>query len=167
MLHASESVTVPAPLRASGSARSLTWFTEIWDKSKAAVIVSETTVCDPGGRLLWTTKRSIFARGEGGLRQRAGTCQHRLSHRIAHRTSRCRCRSCRSRHYCTGCAATAPLHSDPQFAAAAGFPRPIPHGLCTYGIACKAIIDTLLDGDVRRVHSCCSRFAGVVSTARH
>ena len=44
------------------------------------------------------------------------------------------------------------MHSDPKFAAAASFPRPILHGLCTYGIACKAIVDSVLDGDVSRVH---------------
>ncbi len=47
VLHASESVTVPAPLPPSGTARSVQKFTEIWDKGKAAVIVSEMTVTDP------------------------------------------------------------------------------------------------------------------------
>ena len=37
VLHASEAVTVPAPLPASGSVRSVTRFTEIWDKGNAAV----------------------------------------------------------------------------------------------------------------------------------
>ena len=35
-----------------------------------------------------------------------------------------------------------PLHSNPEFAAAADFPRAILHGLCIYGIACKANVDT-------------------------
>ncbi len=55
-----------------------------------------------------------------------------------------------------------PLHSDPDFAAAAGFPRPILHGLCTYGMTCKAMVDALLDGDTTRVGSYGARFAGVV-----
>src|ERR1700740_3574459 len=67
VLHASERVEVPGPLPPSGSARAVTRFTDIWDKSKAAVIWSETTVSAPDGKLLWTQKRSIFARGEGGF----------------------------------------------------------------------------------------------------
>lgn len=55
-----------------------------------------------------------------------------------------------------------PLHSDPGFAAAAGFPRPILHGLCTYGMTCKALVDAVLDGDATRVGSFGGRFAGVV-----
>jgi acyl dehydratase len=55
-----------------------------------------------------------------------------------------------------------PLHSDPAFALAAGFPRPILHGLCTYGIVCKAVIDAVLDGDVTRVAGYRVKFAGVV-----
>ena len=67
VLHASERVEVPGPLPPSGSARAVTRFTDIWDKGKAAVIWSETTVTAPDGTLLWTQRRSIFARGEGGF----------------------------------------------------------------------------------------------------
>jgi acyl dehydratase len=55
-----------------------------------------------------------------------------------------------------------PLHVDPEFAAMAGFPRPILHGLCTYGVVCKAVIDSMLDGDPTRVAGYSARFAGVV-----
>ena len=55
-----------------------------------------------------------------------------------------------------------PLHSDPAFAAAAGFDRPILHGLCTYGMTCKAVVDNVLGGDAGAVRSFGARFAGVV-----
>jgi acyl dehydratase len=55
-----------------------------------------------------------------------------------------------------------PLHADPEFAARAGFGRPVLHGLCTYGSTLKTVVDTLLDGDVTRVREYRTRFAGVV-----
>jgi MaoC like domain len=67
VLHASEAVSAPAPIPPSGTGRAVTKFTDIWDKGKAAVIWSETTVTTPDGTPLWTQKRSIFARGEGGF----------------------------------------------------------------------------------------------------
>lgn len=162
VLHASEAVTVHAPLPPSGSARATTRITDIWDKGKAAVIVNETEVTDPHGAPLWSTKRSIFARGEGGFGGERGPStsvetpgrapdfeadiavlpQQALLYRL--------------------CGDRNPLHSDPGFAAAAGFPRPILHGLCTYGMTCKALVDTVLDGDTRRVGAYGARFAGVV-----
>jgi acyl dehydratase len=54
-----------------------------------------------------------------------------------------------------------PLHADPDFAKLAGFDRPILHGLCTYGITLKAVVDTVLGGDAGRVLSYSTRFAGV------
>ncbi|MET0452705.1 MAG: MaoC/PaaZ C-terminal domain-containing protein [Mycobacterium sp.] len=162
VLHASESVSVPAPIPPSGTGLAVTRFTDIWDKGKAAVIWSETTVTTPEGGPLWTQKRSIFARGEGGFGGERGPStaneppdrapdfelsistlpQQALLYRL--------------------CGDRNPLHSDPEFAAAAGFPKPILHGLCTYGIGCKALVDAFFDGDVARVGSYGVRFAGVL-----
>jgi acyl dehydratase len=162
VLHASEAITVPGPVPAAGTGRAVTRFTEIWDKGKAAVIWSETTVTTPDGAPLWTQKRSIFARGEGGFGGERGPStsaeppdrapdgelsiptlpQQALLYRL--------------------CGDRNPLHSDPEFASAAGFPKPILHGLCTYGIGAKALVDEFLDGDVSRVESYGARFAGVL-----
>ena len=54
-----------------------------------------------------------------------------------------------------------PLHCDPDFAKAAGFERPILHGLCSYGIVCKAVVDGVLGGDPARVARWQARFRGV------
>ena len=162
VLHASEAVSVAKPLPPSGSGRATTRITDIWDKGKAAVIVNETTVTDLDGNPLWSTKRSIFARGEGGFGGERGPStsvstpdrepdfeidipvlpQQALLYRL--------------------CGDRNPLHSDPGFASAAGFPRPILHGLCTYGMTCKALVDTVLDGEAAAVGSYGARFAGVV-----
>ncbi len=55
-----------------------------------------------------------------------------------------------------------PLHSDPNFAKAAGFPKPILHGLCTYGVACRSIIKTACDNDVKKLKSFNCRFSSPV-----
>src|ERR1700755_2278681 len=67
VLHGSEAISAPGPIPPSGTGVAVTRFTDIWDKGKAAVIWSETTVTAPDGTALWTQKRSIFARGEGGV----------------------------------------------------------------------------------------------------
>ena len=51
VLHASEAVSAPAPIPPSGTGRAVTKFTDIWDKGKAAVIWSETTVTTPDGEI--------------------------------------------------------------------------------------------------------------------
>lgn len=162
VLHASEAITVPGPIPPSGTGRAVTRFTDIWDKGKAAVIWSEVTVTTPDGAPLWTQKRSIFARGEGGFGGERGPStsaeppdrapdvelsiptlpQQALLYRM--------------------CGDRNPLHSDPEFASAAGFPKPILHGLCTYGIGAKALVDEFLDGDAARVASYGARFSGVL-----
>jgi acyl dehydratase len=55
-----------------------------------------------------------------------------------------------------------PLHADPEFAKLGGFDQPILHGLCSFGMVCKAVVDHALDGDPARVARYQVRFAGVV-----
>src|SRR5690606_26233644 len=52
-----------------------------------------------------------------------------------------------------------PLHSDPKFAAMAGFDRPILHGLCTYGFTGRALLHTVCEGDPARFRSMAGRFS--------
>jgi acyl dehydratase len=161
VLHASERIEVPGPLPASGSATAVTRFTDIWDKGKAAVIWSETTATAPDGTVLWTQRRSIFARGEGGFGgDRGPSSSDGAPDRAADLEVDVPILPQQALLYRL-CGDRNPLHSDPEFAAAAGFPRPILHGLCTYGMTCKAIVDALLDGDATAVSAYGARFAGV------
>jgi acyl dehydratase len=161
VLHASEQVVVPAPLPPSGSARAVTRFTDIWDKGKAAVILSETQVSAPDGTHLWTQKRSIFAHGEGGFGgERGPSMKDAPPDRAPDMQVEMRILPQQALLYRL-CGDRNPLHSDPEFAAGAGYSQPILHGLCTYGMTCKAITDAVLDGDAAAVASYGARFAGV------
>jgi acyl dehydratase len=56
-----------------------------------------------------------------------------------------------------------PLHVDPDFAKVAGFEKPILHGLCTYGITCKKLIESEFSNDPSRVSEISARFSGPVT----
>jgi len=55
-----------------------------------------------------------------------------------------------------------PLHADPARARAVGFDRPILHGLCTFGIACKAVLQTICDYDYTLIREFDARFSAPV-----
>lgn len=55
-----------------------------------------------------------------------------------------------------------PLHADPVRARNVGFDRPILHGLCTFGIACKAILQTICDYDYTLIREFDARFSAPV-----
>ncbi|RSM72840.1 3-alpha,7-alpha,12-alpha-trihydroxy-5-beta-cholest-24-enoyl-CoA hydratase [Kibdelosporangium aridum] len=162
VLHGQQEITVHRPLPTEATATITTRITDVFDKGKAAVIVQEATAVDSAGEPLYTTRSSIFARGEGGF---GGSRGPSTSVEMPDRTpdfvletptlpqQALLYRLCGDRN---------PLHSDPRFAAAAGFPKPILHGLCTYGIVCKAVIDGVLGGEVGQVSGFATRFAGVV-----
>ncbi len=162
VLHGTQRIDVHASLPAVGQARASAWISGVYDKGSAAVIETTTEVTDVDGTPLWTNTSSIFARGEGGFGGERGPSgrpdpparepdavittrtlpQQALIYRLLGDRN--------------------PLHSDPEFAADAGFPRPILHGLATYGIVAKAVVDAELGGDVAKIAAYGVRFAGVV-----
>ena len=60
------------------------------------------------------------------------------------------------------CADPNPLHADPAVAKAAGFPRPILHGLCTYGVAGHAVLKTYCGYDPEKLTALSVRFSSPV-----
>ncbi|NLU81655.1 MaoC/PaaZ C-terminal domain-containing protein [Rhodococcus sp. HNM0569] len=163
ILHAGQSLTVHAPIPAAGGAVLSSRTADVWDKGKAAVVVRETDAVDrETGEPLWTSRMQIWARGEGGFGGPAGPADPPAvparepdkvlvsattpSQALLYRLS----------------ADMNPLHADPRFAAAAGFDRPILHGLASYGVVCRAVVDGILGGDPGRVSEYSVRFAGTL-----
>lgn len=162
VVHGSQSISVTGPLPTSGSAVVSTRISDIWDKGKAALIWQEGVAKSSSGEELWTTRSSIFVRGEGGWGGERGTSEPvDLPDRAPDLETTYAVTPQQALLYRL-CGDRNPLHSDPDFAKAAGFPAPILHGLCSYGIVLREITEGLLDGDATRVGSFGVRFTGVV-----
>lgn len=163
VLHGSQGVQVHRPLPVAGSATLKIRITDVWDKGKAAVIVQEGNAYDDeSGELLWTVSSSIFVRGEGGFGgERGPSAKVELPDRPADATTSYTTTPQQALLYRL-CGDRNPLHADPGFAKGAGFPAPILHGLCSYGIVLREVTDLVLGGDAAQVGAFSARFAGVV-----
>ncbi|WP_181797273.1 MaoC/PaaZ C-terminal domain-containing protein [Streptomyces sp. WELS2] len=161
VLHGGQSIEFHRPVPVRGTATATDRITAVHDKGTAAVLVMRTEVADAGGPL-WTSDARIFVRGEGGWGGDRGP-SGRLGPPAGEpdRTIERPIREDQALLYRLS-GDWNPLHADPDFARRAGFDRPILHGLCTYGMTLKAVVDTLLDGDVARVRGYRARFTGVV-----
>jgi acyl dehydratase len=161
VLHGGQSVEVHRPIPVRGRAVSTSKVAAVYDKGKAAILVLRTEAADGEGPL-WTSDAQIFVRGEGGFGgDRGPSVRLELPSRAPDRTVEKNVREDQALLYRLS-GDFNPLHADPEFAKAAGFDRPILHGLCSYGMALKAVVDTVLGGDVTRVRSYTTRFAGIV-----
>ncbi|MFF0445113.1 MaoC/PaaZ C-terminal domain-containing protein [Streptomyces sp. NPDC004609] len=161
VLHGGQTVRLHRPIPPVGTAVSATRVAAVYDKGKAAVLVLRTEASDADGPL-WTNDSQIFVRGEGGFGgDRGPSVRTELPARDPDKTVEKRIREDQALLYRLS-GDLNPLHADPGFAALAGFDRPILHGLCSYGMTLKAVVDTLLGGEVARVRSYTTRFAGIV-----
>jgi acyl dehydratase len=163
VLHAGQEVEVHGPVPVVAGGETTSRVAAVYDKGKAALIVLESSTAEATGRPLFTTRSQIFVRGEGGFggdrgpSTRTATPPDRDPDLVVDTPTLPQqallYRLCGDRN---------PLHADPDFAKLAGFDRPILHGLCTYGMVCKAVVDACLDGDAGRVAHYTARFAGVL-----
>lgn len=163
VLHGGQALAVHRPIPVSGRAVQTARVAAVYDKGpgKAAVIVLRAVTEDADGPL-WTCDTQIFVKGEGGFGgERGSTGRLEFPDRAPDATELRAVREDQALLYRLS-GDWNPLHADPEFAALAGFHRPILHGLCSYGMVLKAVVDTVLDGDVTRVRSYATRFAGVV-----
>jgi len=166
VVHGSQAITVHAPVPTSGSATVRTTLTDVWDKGNAAVIwqegVATSQTGDQAGAELWTTRSSIFVRGEGGWGGVRGTAEPVVLPVRAPDADTTYATTPQQALLYRLCGDRNPLHSDPDFAKAAGFPAPNLHGLCSYGIVLRELTTALLGGDATRVGGFAVKFTGVV-----
>ncbi|MDB5547780.1 MAG: MaoC-like dehydratase [Tardiphaga sp.] len=122
----------------------------VYDKGedKGVVIRHKTVLKDESGAELATLVASRFARGDGGF---GGPTEgqpeaHAMPARAPDKTVDITTRPDQALVYRL-CGDRNPLHSDPEFAKRGGFPKPILHGMCTYGITCRGVLQTYADYD--------------------
>jgi acyl dehydratase len=162
VVHGSQTIAVTAPIPTSGSAMLSTRISDVWDKGTAAVIWQEGVARSAEGEELWTVRSSIFVKGEGGWGgDRGGSTKVEIPDRKPDSDTTYDVTPQQALLYRL-CGDRNPLHADPGFAQRAGFPAPILHGLCSYGIVLRTVTDDLLDGDAAAVGSFTARFAGVI-----
>ncbi|MEU9064710.1 MaoC/PaaZ C-terminal domain-containing protein [Streptomyces sp. NPDC048430] len=158
-VHAEQAFTLHRPIPVEGTARSISTVVGMYDKGSAALVVTESTSVDAAtDEPVVTTRTSIFIRGEGGFGGDRGPSAdwsmptRAADHQVTYRTSPEQALLYRL----TG--DRNPLHSDPKFAARAGFERPILHGMCTYGYTGRALLHAVCGSDPARFTAMEGRF---------
>lgn len=167
LLHGSQEIRVTKPLPPAGKLRVVSEVADIQDKGagKNAVVMLKGIGTDPvTDEVLVETLTTVVIRGEGGFGGQPGrrpaapeipevepdarlALPTREDQALIYRLSGDR----------------NPLHSDPWFAKnLAGFPKPILHGLCTYGVAGRALVAELCGGDATKLRAVASRFSSPV-----
>ena len=165
MLHGEQAIELHGPVPAEATITATNRIVELIDKGegRGALIYLEREIVDAGGARIATLRSTTFARADGGFGGPAGPVKpvHPLPERppdaamdwptlpqaaLIYRLS----------------GDPNPLHASPAVAKAAGFDRPILHGLCTLGIAGWAVLRTMCGGDPGRLRSVSLRFSAPV-----
>ncbi len=166
MLHGEQTLELYRPLPPSAELIASHRVTAAYDRGpKKGAIICITTEArlKKDDTALFTVGSTLIARGDGGFGGPAGSPPppHKLPEREPDLTSDTAIRPDLALLYRL-CGDRNPLHIDPQTASRAGFEKPILHGLCTYGIACRSILETICEYDFTLVTGFDVRFSAPV-----
>lgn len=162
LLHGGQGTTLFGELPVEGTVTCTSRITGMWDKGEGrhGIVDTETeAVLDETGERLFVSRNTAVIRGAGGFGGERGSSDlvtppdRDPDHQVTYATREDQAllyRLSGDRN---------PLHSDPTFAKQAGFPRPILHGLCTYGFTGRALLHELCGGDPARFGSMDVRFS--------
>lgn len=159
LLHGEQYLELFGPIPDEGKLMSYPKVASLYDKGKGALIEIEVLTKDAKGEPLFLNRFGVFIRGEGGFGGERGPDpgfdpperepdkvitlptlpQQALLYRLSGDFN--------------------PLHADPAFAAMGGFPRPILHGLCTMGFACRTVLREYGSNDPAKFKSMKVRFS--------
>jgi len=166
VVHGEQSFTVHKPVAGKGTVIGKTRIVEVIDKGegKGALVYSERKVTDKAtGDLVATLKQTTFCRADGGFGgpAREAPPVHAIPDRAPDLVCDLPTRPEMALVYRLS-GDINPLHADPAFAKAAGFPRPILHGLATFGVAGHAILKSVCGYDTARLTGMAGRFSAPV-----
>jgi acyl dehydratase len=166
LVHGEQAVEIHAPLPVSGEVIGRSRVTGLVDRGagRGALLYSERLILDAatGGRLA-TLEQTVFLRGDGGFGGPDGPVRKpapepegapALVLDLPTRPEAALLYRLNGDHN--------PLHSDPAVAAKAGFPRPILHGLATFGVVGRALLRGVCGGDPARFGRMECRFSAPV-----
>ncbi len=166
LVHGEQGVVLHRPLAPAGHVIGRTRVVEVIDKGpgKGALVYSERRVTDrDSGEAVATVTQTTFCRADGGF---GGPPREQPpAHPLPERTPDLACdlptRPEQALIYRLS-ADRNPLHADPEVAKTAGFPRPILHGLGTFGVVGHALVKAVCGYDPAHVRSFAGRFSAPV-----
>jgi acyl dehydratase len=129
----------------------------------AMIVVQSEARLKKDDTALFTLNSTLVARGDGGIGGSKGMLPER--HLLPKRDPDLSCSSTTRPDQALLFRLSGdrnPLHADPAAAREAGFTRPLLHGRCTYGIACRAILNTICDYDHTLITGFDARFSAPV-----
>lgn len=162
MLHVSQSVELHAPIPVAGCFSAENTIGAVVSKGEHALVEMARRVYDAKGTHFASVVQTVMLRGAGGFTgDEAPPAPPAVPERVADVEIEFPTVKSQALLYRLS-GDLNPLHIDPELAQIAGFDRPILHGMCSYGIAGRAIIAALCDNDPAGLAAISCRFSAPV-----